>query len=277
MLESTVVEAINSLVLLGLSLIIVLGCGEPTPVLKTGPDTPDNPGPARHREPPSRVPPDLEEPIVLECFTEPFINADPYYLGRETIRCGSGQWRVEYSLETGSGWSEGLQLPGLILLTVHPPLGGVERAIGRPRLTRFESVLTDGPSPGALAVLLAACELRSEEEYSLPARDLRQGLDYELELKTGGWSEIGTVWGERLCMEVEVLPQGYVFQLDETGWTWSVRWPGGYAERAVYEPHPGREMVTSVVEADDAEPEVVEVDEDSTGDEPESESTENGA
>ncbi len=215
-------------------MIIVLGCGEPTPVLKTAPDTPENLSPVHHREPPSRVPPNLEEPIVLECFTEPFLNADPYYLGRETIRCDSGQWRVEYSLETGSGWSGGRQLPGVVTMTVHPPRGGGERAVGRPGLTRFESVLTDGPSPGALAVLLAACELRSEEEYSLPARDLRQGFDYTLELKTGGWSEVGTAWGERLCLEVEVLPQGYVFQLDDTGWPWAVRWPGGYAERAAY-------------------------------------------
>ena len=246
--------------------MIILGCGGPSPVLKYGPDLPDDTRRAHSRVPERRIPNDLDEPLVLECFIKPFRNADPYYLGRETIRCDSGHWRVEYSLETGTGWSGGRQLPGVVTMTVHPPRGRGERAVGRPGLTRFESVLTDGPSPGALAVLLAACELRSEEEYRLPARDLRQRFDYALELKTGGWSEIGTAWGERLCLEVEVQPQGYIFQLDDTGWPWSVRWPGGYAERAAYHarrrrppeieaPTPVEVEVTEISDEEPTEPE----------------------
>jgi hypothetical protein len=181
-----------------------------------------------------RVPPDLAEPLVLECFAEPFTNVDPYYLGRETVRCGSGRWSVVYELETGSGQSEGVHLPGLATLEIHPPGGGGERAVGRPGSTRSASVLTDGPSLGVLAVVLAGCEPGMEENYGMPTRDLRQGTDYDLVMRVGGWSDVGTAWGERRCLEVRVLPQNYTFQLDSDGWPWAVCWRGGFAERAVY-------------------------------------------
>ena len=248
MLKSAAVEAATSSAVLGLALAILAGCDGPTPVIKDGPGRPAGPPPAYHHEPERRIPPDLETPIVLEYFSEPFIDVDPYYLGRETIAFASGRWRVDYSLETGSGWSEGLQLPGLATMTVHPPHGDEDRDIGRPGVTHPSSALTDGPSLGVIAILLSGYEMGNEEEYKLPARDLRQGVDYDLELKTGGWSEVGTAWGERRCLEVTVLPQGYVFRLDETGWPWSVRWPGGYAERAEYEPWPRRKRIEVTVE-----------------------------
>ena len=194
--------------------------------------------PAVNHEPQHRLPPDTVEPIVLECFGEPFGepfgDADPYYLGRETLTCRSGRWRTDFWLETGAGWSEGLLLPGLVTLTVHPSPGVEERAVGRPGLTRRADVLTDGPSVGVIAMILAGCALADGEEYRLPARDLRQGTDYDLEITVGGRKDVETAWGVRPCLEVLVEPQGFAFYLDDTGWPWSVRWPGGFAERAEY-------------------------------------------
>ncbi|MCX7022551.1 MAG: hypothetical protein NTW26_09830 [bacterium] len=238
MLESAVVRTIGASVFLGLYAALVIGCGGPSSVPGEAPVHPDASVPVGYHEPLHRLPPDTVEPIVLECFGEPFGepfgDADPYYLGRETIVCRAGRWRSEYSLETGAGWSEGLLLPGLVTLTVHPPSGVEERAVGRPGLTRRADVLTDGPSLGVIALILAGCELGEGEEYRLPARDLRQGLDYDLEIVVGGWSDVETAWGARPCLEVFVEPQGFAFYLDDTGRPWSVRWPGGFAERAEY-------------------------------------------
>jgi len=201
-------------------------------------ERPTEPGSALYYHPPHRLPPDTAEPIVLECFGETFGetfgDVPPYYLGREILACHAGRWRTDYSLETGAGWSEGLFLPGLVTLTVHPPSGVEARAVGRPGLTRRADLLTDGPSVGVIAVILVGCELADGEVYRLPARDLRQGTDYDLEIAVGGRKDVETAWGVRECLEVLIEPQGFAFYLDDTGWPWSVRWPGGFAERAEY-------------------------------------------
>jgi hypothetical protein len=234
-------------VVIGVSAAFFTGCGGPSPVPGEAPVPPETGVPAAYHEPPHRLPPDTAEPVVLECFGEPFAepfgNAAPYYLGRETLVCRSGRWRTDYSLETGAGWSGGLLLPDLATLAVHPPSGVEEYAVGRPGLTRRADVLTDGPSVGVIAVILAGFELADGEGYRLPAYDLRQGLDYDLEIAVGGRSEVETAWGVRECLEVSVEPQGFTVFLDETGWPWSVRWPGGFAERAEY----GRPARRSVV------------------------------
>jgi len=239
-------------VVIGLSAALFAGCGGPAPV--PGEEMRIAPGPDRYCEPEYRLPPDTTEPIVLECFGEPFGDVPPYYLGRVTFSCRAGRWRSDYLLETGAGWSEGFLLPGLVTLTVHPPSGDEERAVVRPGLTRRADVLTDGPDLGVIALILAGCALVDGEKYRLPARDLRQGLDYDLEVAVGGRSEVETAWGARECLEVSVEPQGFTFFLDETGWPWSVRWPGGFAERAEYG-RPVRKAVVETPEEGAAEPE----------------------
>ena len=257
MLESAVVRTIGASFVIGLSAALFTGCGGPSPI--PGEELRISTGPDRYREPEHRLPPDTAEPIVLECFGEPFGepfgDADPYYLGRETIACRAGRWRTEYSLETGAGWSEGYLLPGLVTLTVHPSPGVEERAVGRPGLTRRADVLTDGPDLGVIALILAGCELADGEEYRLPARDLRQGLDYDLEIAVGGFFEVETAWGARACLEVSVEPQGFTFYLDDTGWPWSVRWPGGFAERAEYGRPARKAVVVETPEEGAVEPE----------------------
>jgi hypothetical protein len=256
---------------LAVSAALLTGCGEPSPVPSE--ERPSVPGPALYREPPHRLVPDTAEPIILECFGEPFDetlgapvgDVPPYYLGRELIVCRAGRWRTDYSLETGAGWSEGLLLPGLVTLTVHPPSGVETWAVGRPGLTRRADVLTDGPSVGVIAVILAGSGLSDGEEYRLPALDLRQGADYDLEIAVGGREDVETAWGVRSCLEVLVEPQGFAFYLDDTGWPWSVRWPGGFAERAEYgrparrttsveTPGEGTESETAPVETETEEP-----------------------
>jgi len=229
-----------------------------------GEELPITPSTVRYHEPPHRLPPDTIEPIILEWFTEPvgepfgapFGDVPPYYLGREMLVCSAGRWRTDYSLETGAGWSEGLLLPGLVTLTIHPPSGAQEWALGRPGLTRRADVLTDGPSLSVIAVILAGFEPADGEEYRLPARDLRQGTDYDLEIAVGGHKDVETAWGVRSCLEVLVEPQGFEFYLDETGWPWSVRWPGGFAERAEYGRPARRTAVVEIPEESGGEAEI---------------------